>query len=73
MSANALNKGIGPDQHVLLRELFKGNEVKGLTRQTVEAAIELSRRVIADSGATASEIATHSARIQHLLRVLNGF
>ena len=70
LTNNALNKSISAEQHVLLRKLFNNEAVKGLTRESIEAASELSRRAILNSATPADQIAIHMERLRQLAEAL---
>lgn len=70
LSNNALNKTIDGSQHVLLRKLFKDEAASGLTRESLEAAHELSRQAILNSATTPAQKLVHQERIQQILDAL---
>jgi hypothetical protein len=71
LSNNALNKTIDGSQHVLLRNLFKGQGAAGLTRESLEAAAELSRRAILNTATSPAQVAVHQERLRLLLEALS--
>jgi hypothetical protein len=71
LSNNALNKTINAEQHVLLRQLFKGQNPAGLARETLEAAAELSRRALANSVTSAAQREVHLLRLQQIEQLLS--
>ncbi|MCA9147153.1 MAG: hypothetical protein KDB05_30460, partial [Planctomycetales bacterium] len=66
MSNNALNKTISAEQHVLLRELFKGRSGAGLTRSSLDAAAELSRRAVMNPATSTIQVGRHLERLQRI-------
>jgi len=70
MSNNVLNKTIDGAQHVLLRNLFKGQEAAGLTRESIEAAAELSRRAILSTATSPTQVAVHQERLRLLANAI---
>lgn len=70
LTNNALNRTIGPEQHILLRQLFDSKVVTGLSRESIEAASELSRRAILNSATPADQIAVHMERLRQLAEAL---
>ena len=70
MTNNAVNKTISAQQHVLLRQLFKGQSGSGLTRESLEAAAELSRRALANTATSAAQRQLHLTRLQQVTTAL---
>jgi hypothetical protein len=70
MSNNALNKTINPHQHALLRQLFRGANASGLTRKSLEAAAELSRRALANPATSAAQRHLHLRRLEQISHAL---
>ena len=70
LSNNELNKTIGGPQVDLLRKLLKGEGAGGLTRNSLEAAAELSRRAILHTVTTAEQVAVRRERLRLLLEAL---
>jgi hypothetical protein len=71
LSNNALNKTINAAQHDLLRQLFKNQNVIGLTRETMEAAAELSRRALTNSATSAAQRVLHTKRLAQLNQAMS--
>jgi hypothetical protein len=70
LSNNALNKTINGDQHVLLRNLFKNEGAAGLTRESLDAAQELSRRAILNTATSPAQKLVHQERLRQILEAL---
>lgn len=70
MTNNAVNKSVDGAQHVLLRRVFAGGSAEGLKRETLEAALELSRRAVLNTGTPPSQIVVHQHRISILVQAL---
>ena len=70
LSNGALNRTIDGPQHALLRKLFDNKAAAGLTRESLEAASELSRRAILNSATSPAQKLVHQGRLRQLADAL---
>jgi RHS repeat-associated protein len=70
LSNGAVNQTISAEQQVLLRRLFNGGSGTGLTRGSLEAAREISRRALLNSATSPTHILRHRDRLQQIADAL---